>query len=57
MTYNGPFVIMQFCTNGMVVVQYGPIQIRSNICRINPYTSGTNIEDINTENMYDNVNT
>ena len=48
--YKGPFVIKQCWTNGTVTVQCGAIKIRYNICRINPYTSDTNVEDINPEN-------
>ena len=45
--YNGPFEIIQCCTNGTVTLQCGEIKIRHNISRINPYTSDTNVEDIN----------
>ena len=46
---NGLFVITQCCTNGMVTLQCGPIQLRHNIRRIKPYISDTNVEDITTE--------
>ena len=47
---------MQCCTNGTVTLQYGPAKIRYNIHQIKPYTSDTNVEDINPENMYDEIN-
>ena len=40
--YNGPSLIAQCWTNGMVTLQYGPKQIRYNIRRIKPYTYDTN---------------
>ena len=46
-TYKGPFVITQFCTNGMVALQCGEKKIRYNIFRINPHRSDTNVEDNN----------
>ena len=45
-TYNRPFVITQFWTNGMVTLQCGPTTIRHNIRLIKPYTSDTNVEEI-----------
>ena len=54
--YAGPFLIKQCWTNGTVILQCGAIKIRHNIRRINPYTSGTSVEDITPENMCDNVN-
>ena len=53
--YSGPFVVTQCWTNGTVTLQYVPKKW-NNIRRIKPYRSDTNIEDINPENMYDNVN-
>ena len=47
---------MQYWTNGTVTLQCGQIQNRHNICRIKPYKYDTNVEDINPENMYDDVN-
>ena len=44
--HKGPFVIMHCWTNEMVTLQYGAAIIRSNIRRIKPYASDTNIEDI-----------
>ena len=41
----------------MVTLQCGPIKIEHNIRHINLYKSGTEVEDINLENMCDNVNT
>ena len=55
MTYNRPSVITHCWTNGTVTLQCGLIKIRHNIRRIKPYTSYTNVEDINHENMCDNV--
>ena len=49
-------MITQCWTNGTVTLQCGAIKIRYNILRINPYTSDTNVEDINPENIYDDVN-
>ena len=54
--YMIPFVITQYWTNVMVTLQCGAIQIWHNIRLIIPYKSGTNIEYINPENMYDGVN-
>ena len=54
--YKGPFVITRCLTNGMVNIQYGPVQFRHNICRIKPHKFDTNVEDINPENMCDDVN-
>ena len=51
-----PFVITQCFTNGMVLLQYGTIQITYNIRRINPYKSDTKVEDFNPKNMDDSVN-
>ena len=45
--YKGPFVITQYFINGTVTLQYGSTKIRYNILWIKPYTSDTNIEDIN----------
>ena len=56
MPYKGPFEIKTCWTNSTVTLQCGTIQIRHNIRRINPYKSGTNIEDINPENMCDDIN-
>ena len=56
MPYKRPFVTMQCWTNDMVTLQCGTIKIRNNIRYINPYTSDKNVEDITTENMYDDVN-
>ena len=55
-SYKGPFVITWCWTNGTVTIKYGPIQIRHNIRWIKLYKSDTNVEDINTKNMCDNVN-
>ena len=49
-------MITQCCTNVKVILQFSPIQIRHNIHWINPYTYDTNVEDIKTGNMCDNVN-
>ena len=46
--YNKPFVIKQRWTNGTVTFLCGAINIKHNIRHIKPYTSDTNIEDINT---------
>ena len=42
--YTGPFVITQCSINGKLMLQYGAIQIRHNICRIKPYKSDTKFE-------------
>ena len=44
--YNIPFDTTQCWTNVMVILQYGVTKIRYNIHRIKPYTSNTNVEDI-----------
>ena len=54
--YKGPFVIMRCWTNGTVTLQYGPTKIRYIIRWINPYKSDTNVEYINPQNMYEDVN-
>ena len=54
--YKVPFLITQCFTNGTVNLQHGVTKIRYNIRQINPYKSDTNVEDINPENMYDEVN-
>ena len=41
--------MMQYWTNGLVALQYGPTKIRHNIRCIRPYTSDTKVEDINIE--------
>ena len=51
-----PFEITQCFTNGTVNLQCGAIQMRYNICCINPYKSDTNVEDISSKNMSDDVN-
>ena len=43
----GPFVITGCFTNGKVSLKYGAMNIRYNIHGIKPYTSDTNVEDIN----------
>ena len=48
-TYNKPFVIMQCFDNDTVTLKCGAIQIRHNISCIKPYTSDTNVENINLE--------
>ena len=55
--YTGPFVITQCFTNGTVNVQCGAIQIKYNICHINPYKSDNKVEGSSSKNKYDNVNT
>ena len=54
--YRGPFVITQCFTNGTVNLQYGVIQIKYNIRRINPYRLDTKVEDYNSIHMYDAFN-
>ena len=56
MQLNETFVITECWTNGTVTLQYGAIKTSCSIRCINPYTYYSNVEDINTENMYDNVN-
>ena len=55
-TYNGRFVMNKCWTNGMVTLQCGPIRIMHIIRHIKPYKPDTNVENINTENIYDDVN-
>ena len=50
--YKGPFVEKHYCTNGPVTLKYGLTKISNNLRCIKLYKSDTNIEDINTENMY-----
>ena len=54
--YKGPFAINPCWTNGTVTLQCGLIQIRNNICLIQPYKSRTKVEYINPENICDDVN-
>ena len=54
--HKGPFLTMQCWINITVVLQYGAIKFKCNICCIKPYKSDTHVEDINLKNMYDNVN-
>ena len=54
--YKVPCVITQCWTNGTVTLQCVPTKNRHNIRRIKPYTSDTNVEDINLKTMYDYVN-
>ena len=56
-TYKGPFMITQCCNNGTATLQYSAIKIRYNICHIKPYKHDTRIEDIKSENIYDDFNT
>ena len=56
MPYNKPYFITQSCNNGTVTLQCVAIKVRHNILHIKSYTSVINVEDITTENMYDNVN-
>ena len=53
--YKGPFEIKTCWTNGTVTLKCGPIQIRYNIRRINPYKPDINVEHINHKNVCDNV--
>ena len=46
MPYNRPFGIAQFWSDGTATLQCGAINIRHNICHINPYIFDTDIEDI-----------
>ena len=52
-SYKGCFVITQWFTNGMVILQYGPTKIRYNIRQIKPYKSDTKVKDSNSKNMSD----
>ena len=54
--YKVPFMITRCWTNVTVTIKRGPIQIRNNIRKINPYKSDANVEDINPKNMCDDVN-
>ena len=54
--YKDPFVITQCFTNVRVLLQCGAIQIKYNICRINPYKSDTKVEDFYPKSMDDVVN-
>ena len=49
-------MIKQCWINGTIVLQYGATKIRCNIRCIKTYKSDTNVEDITTENMYDDFN-
>ena len=51
--YDGPFGITQCWRKGTIKLQYGAKNIRHNVRHINPYTSDTNVEDNNNENMYE----
>ena len=46
---------MRCFTNDTVKLQCDVIEITYDICRIKPYKSDTNVEDINPENMCDDV--
>ena len=52
----GPFVITQCWENSTVTLQYGLTKTGYNIRHITSYKSDTNIEHIDPENMYDDVN-
>ena len=52
----GPFVITQCWITGTVVLQYGPKNNIYNIIQIKLCISDANVEYINPENMYDDVN-
>ena len=53
--YNVQFLETQFLTNGTVTLKWGAIKIRNTVRRIEPHTSDAKVEDITTENMYDNI--
>ena len=55
--HKGPFVKIKCFTNGTVTLQYSTTQITYNIRRIKPYISDTEVEDSNSINMSDGVNT
>ena len=48
----GPFLITRCFTNGTVNLQCDAIQIKYNICRINPYNYYTNVEYVNPQNIF-----
>ena len=54
--YKGPFGITHCRINRPVILQYGFTKISNNLRWIKLYTSDTNVEDINPENMCDDVN-
>ena len=54
--YKGTFVITHFCPNSTIKLQCCVIRIINNISRLKLYTSDTNVEDNNPENMYEHVN-
>ena len=54
--YNVLFLITQCWTSGTVTLHCGAIKIMHNIRHSKPYTYDKNVEDINTENIYDDVN-
>ena len=54
--YKGLFWIKQCWTNGTVSLKCGGIEIRYNIRQIKPYKSDAKVKDINSKNMYDDVN-
>ena len=49
-------MIFKCWNNGKVTLKYGLTKSWYNIHQNNPYTYDTNVEDINPENMYDDVN-
>ena len=53
--YKGYFVITQCFTNGVVILQYGPIKIMHNIRRIRPYKLDTTVQDFISKNMSDDI--
>ena len=53
--YNGPFMITQCFTNGMVILQCVTTRNRYNIHHIKLYKSDTKVEYISSKNMSDNV--
>ena len=49
-------MITRCCTNVTVSLQCVATKIRYNVGRIKPYNSNTNVEDISSKNLSDDVN-
>ena len=56
MTYKSPFVITNCFNNVTVKLQCGVIEIKYIIRRIEPYKYDTNVEDIKSKIMWEDVN-
>ena len=56
MTFMGPSMIRRCWNNGTITLNYSLTKNRYNIRWIKTYRSDTNVEDIKSESMYENVN-